>query len=205
MFIFPIFSTAHLPFPITPIHNSVRPPLSSSPLLTFVINWSDQHLNRCFLISGRAYIFQRTTSTSYKLERDTWKTKITHLLFENPPFNRKSCIFYSKPPFNLIKMQFLFGNLPFSPKIIHFPSKITPFHPKITHFLLDNHPFNLKITHFLFQNPPVNPKITHFLFQKPPFHPKMHDFLVKWWIFEEKMCDFGLHVSFLSRKCVISG
>ena len=27
--------------------------------------------------------------------------------------------------------------------------------------------------------------------------------LVKWWTFEEKMCDFGLHVSFLSRKCVI--
>ena len=35
------------------------------------------------------------------------------------------------------------------------------------------------------------------------FQEKMHDFLVKWWIFEEKMCDFGLHVSFLSRKCVI--
>jgi len=32
---------------------------------------------------------------------------------------------------------------------------------------------------------------------------KMHNFLVKWWIFEEKMCDFGLHVSFLLRKCVI--
>ena len=65
-----IFSIARLPFPITPILNSVRPPLSSSPLLTFVINWLDQHLNRCFLISRRAYIFQRTSSPSYKLERD---------------------------------------------------------------------------------------------------------------------------------------
>ena len=65
-----IFSIARLPFPITPILNSVRPPLSSSPLLTFVINWSDQHLNRCFLISCRAYIFQRTSSPSYKMERD---------------------------------------------------------------------------------------------------------------------------------------
>ena len=65
-----IFSITRLPFPITPIRNSVRPPLSSSPLLTFVINWSDQHLNRCFLISRRAYIFQRTSSPSYKLERD---------------------------------------------------------------------------------------------------------------------------------------
>ena len=65
-----IFSIAHLPFPITPIRNSVHPPLSSSPLLTFVINWSDQHLNRCFLISHWAYIFQRTSSPSYKLERD---------------------------------------------------------------------------------------------------------------------------------------
>ena len=35
------------------------------------------------------------------------------------------------------------------------------------------------------------------------FQEKVHDILVKWWIFEEKMCDFGLHVSFLSRKCVI--
>ena len=63
-------SSIPIPFPITPIQNSVRPPLSSSPLLTFVINWSDQHLNRCFLISRRAYIFQRTSSPSYKLERD---------------------------------------------------------------------------------------------------------------------------------------
>ena len=63
-----IFSIARLPFPITPIRNRVRPPLSPSPLLTFVINWSDQHLNRCFLISRRAYIFQRTSSPSYKLE-----------------------------------------------------------------------------------------------------------------------------------------
>jgi len=64
----PMLSIAHLPFPITLICNSARPPLSSSPLLTFVINWSDQHLNRCFLISRRAYIFQRTSSSSYKLE-----------------------------------------------------------------------------------------------------------------------------------------
>ena len=35
------------------------------------------------------------------------------------------------------------------------------------------------------------------------FEEKRRDFHVKWWIFEEKMCDFGLHVSFLSRKCVI--
>ena len=62
------FSIACLPFPITPIPNSVRPPLSSSPLLTFVINWSDRHLNRCFLISCRAYIFQRTSFPSYKFE-----------------------------------------------------------------------------------------------------------------------------------------
>ena len=66
-----IFSIAHFPFPITPIRNSVRPPLSSSRLLTFVINWSDQHLIRCFLISRQAYIFQRTSSPSYKLERDS--------------------------------------------------------------------------------------------------------------------------------------
>ena len=65
-----IIFIARLPFPITPIRNSVRHPLSSSPLLTFVINWLDQHLNRCFLISRRAYIFQRTSSPSYKLERD---------------------------------------------------------------------------------------------------------------------------------------
>ena len=68
-----VFSITRLPFPITPICNSVHPPLSSSPLLTFVINWSDQHLNRCFLISRRAYIFQRTSSPSYKLERDIWE------------------------------------------------------------------------------------------------------------------------------------
>ena len=66
-----IFSIARLPFPITPILNSVRPPLSPSPLLTFVINWSDQHLNCCFLISCWAYVFQRTSSPSYKLERNT--------------------------------------------------------------------------------------------------------------------------------------
>ena len=68
-----IFSIALLPFPITPIHNSVRPPLSSSPLLTFVINRSDQHLNCCFLISHRVHTFQRTSSPSYKLERDRLK------------------------------------------------------------------------------------------------------------------------------------
>ena len=39
-------------------------------LLRFVINWSDQHLDRCFLISRWIYIFQRTSSPSYKLERD---------------------------------------------------------------------------------------------------------------------------------------
>ena len=65
-----IFSIARLPFPVTPIRNSVRPSLSSSPLLTFVINWSDQHLDHSFLISCRAYIFQRTSSPSYKLKRD---------------------------------------------------------------------------------------------------------------------------------------
>ena len=214
-----IFSIARLPFPITPILNSVRPPLSPSPLLTFVINWSDQHLNRCFLISGRAYIFQRTTSTSYKLERDTWKTKITHLLFENPPFNRKSCIFYSKPPFNLIKMQFLFGNLPFSPKIIHFPSKITPFHPKITHFLFQNPPLNPKITHFLLENHPFNLKITHFLFKHPSFHPqikrfryknppfnlKITHFLNKKLTCKPKSHIFSLKIHHLTRKsCIFS-
>ena len=64
-------SIARLPFPITPICNSVRPPLSSSPLLTFVINWSDQHLNHCFLISRRVYTHQWTSSPSYKLEWDS--------------------------------------------------------------------------------------------------------------------------------------
>ena len=63
-----IFSIARLPFLLTPIRRSVRPPLSPSPLLTFVINWSDQHLNHCFLISCRVYVFQRT---SYELEQDT--------------------------------------------------------------------------------------------------------------------------------------
>ena len=63
-----IFSIARLPFPITPICNSVRPPLSSSPLLTFVINSSDQHLNRCFLISHWVYTYQKTSSHSYKLK-----------------------------------------------------------------------------------------------------------------------------------------
>ena len=68
-------SIARLPFPITPICNSVRPPLSSSPLLTFVIKWSDQHLNHCFLISRWVYIHQRTSSPSDKLERDTQVAK----------------------------------------------------------------------------------------------------------------------------------
>ena len=70
LLLFPIFSIARLPFPITPIHNSVRPPFSSFPLLTFVINGSNQHLNRYFLISCRVYIHQRTSSPSYKLEQD---------------------------------------------------------------------------------------------------------------------------------------
>ena len=39
--------------------------------LGFVINWSDQHLNRCFLISCQVYTHQRTSSPSYKLEWDT--------------------------------------------------------------------------------------------------------------------------------------
>ena len=70
LLLFSIFSMAFLPFPITPVHNSVHPPLSPSPLLKFVINWLGQHLDRCFLISCRVYIFQRTSSPSYKLERD---------------------------------------------------------------------------------------------------------------------------------------
>ncbi|EPP35752.1 hypothetical protein CP10139811_1360, partial [Chlamydia ibidis] len=37
---------------------------------------------------------------------------------------------FENPPFNLIKTQFLFGNLPFHPIIIHFPSKITPLTQK---------------------------------------------------------------------------
>jgi len=65
-----IFSIACLPFPITPVHNSVCSPLPSSHLLTFVINWSDQHLDHCFLISHRVYIYQRTSSPSYKLKQD---------------------------------------------------------------------------------------------------------------------------------------
>ena len=71
MLLFPIFSIARFPFPITPIHNSVRPPLSSSPLLTFVINWSDQHLSHCFLITCWVYTHQRTSSPFDKLERGT--------------------------------------------------------------------------------------------------------------------------------------
>ena len=72
LLLFSIFSMAFLPFPITPVHNSVHPPLSPSPLLKFVINWLGQHLDRCFLISCRVYIFQRTSSPSYKLEQDSW-------------------------------------------------------------------------------------------------------------------------------------
>lgn len=45
---------------------------SPSPLLRFVTNWLDQYLNRCFLISRRVYICQRTSSPSYKLEWDIW-------------------------------------------------------------------------------------------------------------------------------------
>jgi len=60
------------PFPITPICNSVHPPLSSSPLLTFVINWSDQHINHWFLISRWVYIYQTTSSPSYKLETEVY-------------------------------------------------------------------------------------------------------------------------------------
>ena len=85
-----IFSIARLPFLITPIHNSVRPPLSSSPLLTFVINWSDQHLNR-FLISRRAYIFQRTSSPSYKLEQDTGSAILEQYHLYKQLHCRKSC------------------------------------------------------------------------------------------------------------------
>ena len=66
--LFPIFSIACLPFPI--ILN--RPSFPSPPSwLRFVINWSDQHLDRCFLISHWVYIYLRTSSPSYKLEQDT--------------------------------------------------------------------------------------------------------------------------------------
>ena len=69
---FLFFAITFLPSTFTLTHNSIRPPLSSSPLLTFLINLSDQHLNRCLLISRQVYIFQRTSSPSYKLEQDTF-------------------------------------------------------------------------------------------------------------------------------------
>jgi len=81
-FLLSIFSITHLPFPITPVRNSVCPSLSPSPLLRFVINWLDQHLDHCFLISRRIYIFQRTSSPCYKLEQDKVLTKI---FFHRPP------------------------------------------------------------------------------------------------------------------------
>jgi len=62
-----IFSISHLPFPITLNHPSSPSPSS---WLRFVINWLDQHLNHCFLISHRLYIYQRTSSSAHKLERD---------------------------------------------------------------------------------------------------------------------------------------
>jgi len=65
--LFSIFSITCLPYPI--ILN--RPSSSSpSPLLRFLIKWSDQHLNHCFLISNWVSIYQRTSSPSYKLEWD---------------------------------------------------------------------------------------------------------------------------------------
>ena len=68
-----IYSIAHLPFPIT-LNRPSSP--SPSPLLRFVINWSDQHLDGCFLIPHWVYIFQRTSSPSYKWE---WDTNFGHI------------------------------------------------------------------------------------------------------------------------------
>ena len=70
----PMVVTISLLLPIkTPSYLFYCP--SSLPLLLewlgFVINWLDQHLNHCFLISHWVYIYQRTSSPSYKLERDS--------------------------------------------------------------------------------------------------------------------------------------
>ena len=52
-------------FSATLIHSSHWPPLPHLPdWLKFVINWWDKHLNRCFLIAHRVYIYQRTASLS---------------------------------------------------------------------------------------------------------------------------------------------
>ena len=52
---------------------------SSLPLfpewLGFVINWSDHHFNRCFLISCRVYVYQRNSSPSDKFK---WDTDLKH-------------------------------------------------------------------------------------------------------------------------------
>ena len=107
-----IFSIARLPFPITLNHPSSS---SSSSWLRFVINWLDQQLNRCFLISRSihisknishtyiyhihisknvsknvshhihishaVYIYQRTSSPSYKLE---WDRDILEIISPTP-------------------------------------------------------------------------------------------------------------------------
>jgi len=73
-------------------------------------------------------------------------TKITHLLFENPPFNQ-----------NVV--QFLL-------EIPHLTSKSCIFSRKIPH-LPPNHAFSLP-------EYPLNPKITHFLLENPPFQEILH-------------------------------
>ena len=54
---FPIFSITLFPFLVS--------------LIRIIINWSDQYLNRCFLISRRVYNIKRTSSPSHKSERDS--------------------------------------------------------------------------------------------------------------------------------------
>jgi len=63
-------------FPIT-LNHPFSPSLS--PLLQILINRSDQHLDCCFLISCQVYIYQRTSSPSYRLERDNTDRFLLHL------------------------------------------------------------------------------------------------------------------------------
>ena len=84
---FPILTIALFPLSITLICNSRRPLLPHLPdWLRFVIKWLDQHLKRCFLISHRVYIYQRTSFPSDKRDTNKW-TKVlvleTHILFHN--------------------------------------------------------------------------------------------------------------------------
>lgn len=65
----PLFSIARLPFPTTPVRNGLCPPFPTS-LFKMGSKLSGQHPDRCFSISRRGDIHQRTPSPSYQLERD---------------------------------------------------------------------------------------------------------------------------------------